>query len=456
MIVASIFRLPLLDRRPMHADEAVLADKFGTLLAQGSYPYEPHDYHGPVLAYLAWIPAHLSGRTTYTALSEATVRIAPAIAGIVLALTPLAFAPSIGAGATVWASVIIAVSPVLVYYSRYFIPEMPLALWTALLLIAIVRQWWVPAGAAAALMIATKETAVLALAAAAIAYAAVYRPRRFDYRAAAGALCALAGGIWLLLAPPWHWGILIQPAAAYWQRATGGAHVHRWYSYLLWLSITEAPILILAAAGWRSGKPAVRFVAWYAAALAVFYSALPYKTPWCAVSLLYALAVLAGAGAAALRGRARLAAAAAVVWLGTVAWAASVPFASDPRNPWAYAHTLPGVFTIRDRVAEFAHLAPEGRKVAIDVYTRENLWPLPWYLRPFPNVRWWRAVNPQDKAAPIVLVSPALEPDLVRKIYEVPPPGERELYINLFPNRVELRPNVEVRGYVAKSLWDRQ
>ena len=26
--------------------------------------------------------------------------------------------------------------------------------------------------------------------------------------------------------------------------------------------------------------------------------------------------------------------------------------------------------------------------------------------------------------------------------------------MNLFPNYVELRPQVEVRGYVAKSLWD--
>ena len=28
--------------------------------------------------------------------------------------------------------------------------------------------------------------------------------------------------------------------------------------------------------------------------------------------------------------------------------------------------------------------------------------------------------------------------------------------MNLFPAYVELRPRVEVRGYVAKSLWDRR
>jgi hypothetical protein len=28
------------------------------------------------------------------------------------------------------------------------------------------------------------------------------------------------------------------------------------------------------------------------------------------------------------------------------------------------------------------------------------------------------------------------------------------MYVNMFDRYVELRPSVEVRGYVAKSLWD--
>jgi hypothetical protein len=48
-----------------------------------------------------------------------------------------------------------------------------------------------------------------------------------------------------------------------------------------------------------------------------------------------------------------------------------------------------------------------------------------------------------------------MEPDLIRKLYESPPPGERELYMQMFPEYVELRPGVEIRGYVSKELWDR-
>jgi hypothetical protein len=178
------------------------------------------------------------------------------------------------------------------------------------------------------------------------------------------------------------------------------------------------------------------------------------------VSLLYALALLAGAGVAALDVRWRtgtvLAATAVAAALGWQAWMAAVPYATDPRNPWVYAQTGTGVFTIRDRVEELTRIAPERRNIAIDIYTRENLWPLPWYFRSYPNVRWWRQVMVPGRAAPIILVSPAMEPDLARKLYEGPPPGQRELYMNLFPTYVELRPQVEVRGYVAKWLWDRQ
>ncbi|MCU0247629.1 MAG: hypothetical protein MUC42_13730, partial [Bryobacter sp.] len=41
LIVGAALRFPDLDARPMHADEAVLADKTGTLLETGVYRYDP-------------------------------------------------------------------------------------------------------------------------------------------------------------------------------------------------------------------------------------------------------------------------------------------------------------------------------------------------------------------------------------------------------------------------------
>jgi hypothetical protein len=47
-----------------------------------------------------------------------------------------------------------------------------------------------------------------------------------------------------------------------------------------------------------------------------------------------------------------------------------------------------------------------------------------------------------------------METALARKLYDLPPPGERELYVTIFEQPVELRPRVELRGYATGALWD--
>jgi hypothetical protein len=54
----------------------------------------------------------------------------------------------------------------------------------------------------------------------------------------------------------------------------------------------------------------------------------------------------------------------------------------------------------------------------------------------------------------VIVVTPDMESALVRKLYDLPPPGERELYVSIFEEPVELRPGVELRGYATKTLWD--
>ncbi|HUL76492.1 MAG TPA: hypothetical protein VL691_04440, partial [Vicinamibacteria bacterium] len=136
------------------------------------------------------------------------------------------------------------------------------------------------------------------------------------------------------------------------------------------------------------------------------------------------------------------------------AFSASFRFAADPRNPYVYAHTGTDVFGIVDRLKEVARAHPDGTSLPVQVISRENLWPLPWYLRRFSHVGWWNGVSDEAKPAPVVLLTPDMEPALVRRLYEVPPRGERELFVSLFDRPVELRPQVELRGYVADSLWE--
>jgi len=189
------------------------------------------------------------------------------------------------------------------------------------------------------------------------------------------------------------------------------------------------------------------------------YCAIPYKAPWNVLSFWHAAILLAGVGVVRLAQRIPKVVAVAVVTIGVahLAWQAradSFQYSSDPRNPWVYAHTGTDVFVIVKQVKALSAVDPAGRAMPIQIFTHENLWPLPWYFRKYSNVRWWNGVSDSAPLASVILATPDMEPALLHRIYEVPPPGHREMYVNMFDRYVELRPRVEVRGYVAKSLWD--
>jgi len=269
----------------------------------------------------------------------------------------------------------------------------------------------------------------------------------------------------------------------YLTRAGGAsAHVQPWHYYfgLLLFSRqdggpawTEASILVLALAGLvavfaRGGPPGgarrpLVFLGGYAVLMIVAYSAIPYKTPWCVLGFLDAAVLLAGVGAARL-----LAASpglkhglvvgaclvAAVAHLGWLAWLGSYRFPSDPKNPWVYAHTGTGVFEVMRRVDALARTHPKALAMPIEVISGQNLWPLPWYLRRFSAVRWETVPVNDGVHGALILTTSDMEQAIARKLYDWRRPGERELYVSVFDLPVELRPQVEVRGYAAKSLWD--
>jgi uncharacterized protein (TIGR03663 family) len=505
ILLAAGLRFPNLAHRPMHADEGVHADKFGTLLEGGGYAYDPTEYHGPTLYYLTLPSAWLRGQMRYADLDEVTLRAVPAVLGVALVAAHFGARPLLGPAAAALAAVLLALSPAMVYYSRYYIHETLLVFFSFGALLAAGRYlerprvgWAILAGTSAGAMQATKETAPIALGSALVALAAV---AILEHRRGAPASpanptlsrdlllavsAALATALLLFtsfLTHPAGLTDAVETYASWLERArTASWHTHPWDYYLrllihsrsdgapLW---TEASILLLAllgaVAGWRrTGAPgadprALRFLSLYALLMIGVYSAIPYKTPWCLLGFLHGLILLAGAGAAwllqaprtrALRSLAALILVAALGHLGWLAWAASFRFAADPRNPWVYAHTGTDAPKLAERLEELARADPEGLSMPVQIVSRENLWPLPWYLRGLPGVRWWDGVSDEAPLAPVVVITPEMEAALVRRLYDVPLPGERELYLRLFERPVELRPGVELRGYVSKRLWD--
>ncbi len=204
--VAASLRLPGLGNRTMHCDEANQAVKFGRLLERGEYRYDPREHHGPTLVYATLPVAWAVSARTLPELSEVQLRLVPAVAGILLVALAWTVCRALGPLAAASAAWLAAVSPAMVFYSRYYIMEMLLVVFTFAAMAALWRYcgaqhkpaadrgaekedgpstpisgatsgrglvtglpWLVFLGLAVGLMHATKETCIIALAALAVA-----------------------------------------------------------------------------------------------------------------------------------------------------------------------------------------------------------------------------------------------------------------------------------------------
>ena len=161
----------------MHNDEAVNGIKFGQLWEHGGYQYDPNEHHGPSLPYATFALGRLTGAPQdFDQFTESRLRFITVLFGIGLILLLPLVADGLGRKATLWAGLFTAVSPAVVFYSRYYIHEILLVFFTFLALAAGWRYWrsrrigWaLLAGAGVGLMHATKETFVITLVAAALA-----------------------------------------------------------------------------------------------------------------------------------------------------------------------------------------------------------------------------------------------------------------------------------------------
>jgi len=255
------------------------------------------------------------------------------------------------------------------------------------------------------------------------------------------------------------------------QRAGGESpHIHPWSFYLerlFWFHPAKSPVwsegLIAALAvvgavaafagrGLGGACPALgRFLAFYTLGLAVVYSTIAYKTPWCLLGFLHPMILLAGLGLVAVvhllkqhwqRVVAAFLLVAATAHLGWQAHRASYLFAADKRNPYVYAQTVPNLLELVERMHGLARVHPDHYQMVVKVMSPESYSPLPWYLRQFKRVGWWDEL-PADPYAPVVIASATLGAALDEKSQK------RWLMAGMY----ELRPRVFLELYVEFELW---
>lgn len=507
--IAAAFRLPKLAQRPLHGDEAIHADKCGTILEKGVYVYDPFEYHGPTLNYFTLIPAWLQGQKTYQQIDEFTIRIVPVAFGVLLVFSLLFIGDGLGWPAAIVAAILTAVSHAMVFYSRYYIQEILLVYFTFGVIICGWRYakskrvgWILMAGIFLGLMHATKETFIIAVASMTLALGLTRILRGGDDNCnckvfkkinwkhlIVGLLAATVVSTMLfssLMKNPR--GIIdsVLTYKTYLNRAGHNQfHLQPWYYYLqmlTWTKIapgpawTEAFILVFAAVGFVAAMfkrgvkgvdfDLIRFIAFYTIIMTVVYSIIQYKTPWCLLGFFHGMILLAGVGVVALvqavprnwqKTAVVIILAHGIGHLGWQAYMGAFKYYDDHANPYVYSHPGRDVFKVVKYVEQMAALHDDGKKMYVEVICPGgDYWPLPWYLRSFENVGYFSEVDMTKMPAPVIIAYASLDKEVLHKIYNVPPPGQRNMYVPLFEDYIELRPTIELNGFVMNDLWEKQ
>ncbi len=114
---AAFLRFFWLGLKPFHHDEGVNGFFLTTLFRSDIYKYDPANYHGPTLYYIALAFAKVFGLETIP------VRSSVAIFGVLTVILVLFLKRYIGRIGSLFAALFLALSPGMVFISRYFIHE---------------------------------------------------------------------------------------------------------------------------------------------------------------------------------------------------------------------------------------------------------------------------------------------------------------------------------------------
>ncbi len=514
LAAAAFVRVYALGLKPMHHDEGVNGFFLTTLYREGVYKYDPNNYHGPTLYYFALavtkLKAFLFGEP---GLGTIAVRLVPAFFGVATVWLALSLRRNIGAVGALTAAALIALSPGDVYVSRYFIHETQFVFFTLGVVVASLRYWETTdpvylllAAISAALLTATKETALISLVVLGLAWAVSVaylkltgrsggvpwekqgrqgksKKRKGPREERPGALERLGGinnvapmaGLAVVLFlfinvlfyssffTNWKGvGDAIESLQV-WAKTGTKEHGHPWHTYLWWLWQEQAPLLILGAAGSiaaliRRHRFGVFAGAWAFGIMAA-YSLIPYKTPWLMISFTVPMAVIGGYAVNELyhlgrewqvRLAAVIVALAALAVCGVQMVSLNLYHYDDDKYPYVYAHTNRGFLPLVNKIEELAQRAGTGRKTDIEIIANEY-WPMPWYLREYEHAGFYGYLEKDDGTlvsvnGAMVISSESQEIEKPAQLQKVL--GDRYVRVNSYP----LRPGVTLVLYARPEL----
>ena len=429
LALALLLRALWLGMKPPHFDEGVNGWFIDQMAKQGFYHYDPSNYHGPFHFYVLFLAQTLLGR------SVEALRLPLVLVNVATIWLVLQFRRFLPWRACVLAALAFAVSPGMLFYSRYAIHEawmvfgMALAFWGAaeMWTRGTTRGLWA-AVMGVTLLVLTKETYIIHLIAFGLAVVTLLvlerfspsapgfpeRPaaRQWDSKTLGNVLSA---GILLILffysggfLDPSSLRGLLKTFADWFQTGVNtDAHAKPFYYWLLLLVRYEWPALIgllgSVRALWPGMNRLARLLAIYGCGTLAAYSLVPYKTPWCIISLLWPFFFVWGMALDSLKRGAGLA---AVVVLGASLGAAVHLNYLHPVEPgeqvgritrrlkdwnlptYVYVQTTNDLFKLTRPLAQLTARDPAARHMSAHVLL-SSYHPLPWVLGEFTSVGYY-------------------------------------------------------------------
>ena len=507
LLIAAALRLYDLNLVPLHHDEGVNGNFLVRLVREGAYKYDPENYHGPTLYYFAalfpWITRLLFGVAArdHYGLTTFTIRLVPAVFGLATIGTVFLLRRRLGTIATLSAALLLAVSPGAVYLSRYFIHETQFVFFTLGIAVFGLRfydtrnpTWLLLASAAAALLFATKETAMISVGVLLIAFALTHVYRRFYRRAVAPAArrsrrpggphesafrrfldefgttnlvisAVIAIIVFLFLNILFYSSFFTNKQGIYdalktfeiWTKTGKTAHVHPPFTYAKWLLLQEGPLLILGVIGaalvvLKPKNSTALFAALWSFGLIAAYSLIPYKTPWLVLNFIVPLALISGYVVQQIweieRGQIRIVAMVLVIVLAVSTYQTIdlnfINYDNDHQYyVYVYAHTRRGTLDLVRNVEQIAR-ERDGNETGITIVS-PDYWPLPWYLRDFKRTAYYGQMAPSTE--PLIIARDSQKAEIEAnfgELYRRVPSKESD-------GSFELRPGVRLLLYLRRN-----
>ena len=507
MLIAAVLRLYDLNLVPLHHDEGVNGNFLVRLVRDGSYRYDPENYHGPTLYYFAalipWITRLLFGTVArdHYGLTTFTIRLVPAVFGLATVGIVFMLRRRLGTIATLAAALLLAVSPGAVYLSRYFIHETQFVFFTLGIVVFGLRfydtrnpTWLILATASAALLFATKETAMISVGVLLIAFGMTHLYRRLYRKTVAppsgkgrrttlpqeGAFrtflnefgttqlvitAAIAIAVFLFLNILFYSSFFKHSQGIYdalktfevWTKTGQSAHVHPPFTYVRWLFRQEAALLCLGIVGavlvvLKPKNSVALFAALWSFGVIAAYSLIPYKTPWLVLNFIVPLALIAGYAIQVIydleRGQIRIVAMVLLIAL-TVSTFQTIDLNfinydnDDQYYVYVYAHTRRGTLDLVRNIEQIA-AERDGLKTGITIVS-PDYWPLPWYLRDYPGAAYFGRMA--QSTEPLIVANESQKAEMEANFGEL----YRQVPSNDSSGSFELRPGVRLLLYVRRN-----